>query len=46
LNRSVTSALLEKLFDQAQGHPKAMGHLGARALVIIVTSQDSFPQIQ
>jgi hypothetical protein len=40
------AALLEELFDQAQGYPKAIGNLGASALVIIVTSQDSFPQIQ
>jgi len=39
-------ALLEELLDHAQGNPKTVGHLNPRALIIIVSRQDSFPEIE
>ena len=39
-------ALLQELLDHAQGNPETMGNLVARALIVVVGSQDSFTQIQ
>ena len=39
-------ALLEEFLDQPQRNPKAMGNLDPRALIVVVSGQDSFPQIQ
>ena len=39
-------ALLEELLDQAQGNTETVGHLAPSALVVVIRSQDSFPQIK
>jgi hypothetical protein len=39
-------ALLEEFFNQAQGHPKPMSNFDTCALLVVVRSQDAFPQIQ
>jgi hypothetical protein len=40
------AALLEEFLDQAQRNPETAGHLLARALLSVVSSQNPFPQIQ
>ena len=45
-NIAGVSTLLEELFDQTQGHPEPMRNVYPCPLIVVVTSQDPFPQIQ
>ncbi len=39
-------ALLEKLLDQAHRYSEPVSHLGPRALLMVVSRKDPFPQIE
>jgi hypothetical protein len=40
------SPLLQEFLHHAQGHPEAVGHLGASAFTLIVGRKDSLPEIE